>query len=128
MCRLVEYWRNTNKNKSLYIKLFETPFDIEHIQCYTDKENRDGKWSEWGTELNRIGNLVLLEQSINRSIGNDYSRKPTEYANSQFLSVQELKNSVGTWTKDDAEKRREEISAQLVEFISGNKNDETSDI
>ena len=128
MCRIVEYWRNTDKNKNLYTKLFETPFDIEHIQCYTDKDDRDKTWSEWGVELNRIGNLVLLEQSINRSIGNDYSRKPVEYAKSQFLSVQELKNAVGTWTKDDAEKRREEITAQLVEFISGNKNDETSDI
>ena len=117
MCRLVEYWRNTDKNKNLYTKLFETPFDIEHIQCYTDKENRDKKWSEWGAELNRIGNLVLLEQSINRSIGNDYSRKPVEYANSQFLSVVELKNSVGTWTKEDAEKRRKKITEQLVEFL-----------
>ena len=128
MCRLVEYWRDANKNKNLYTKLFETPFDIEHIQCYTDKENRDKKWSEWGAELNRIGNLVLLEQSINRSIGNDYSRKPVEYANSQFLSAKELENAVGTWTKKDAEKRREEITAQLVEFISRNKNNETSDI
>ena len=128
MCRLVEYWRNTDKHKSLYIKLFETPFDIEHIQCYTDKENRDEKWSEWGTELNRIGNLVLLEQSINRSIGNDYSRKPVEYAKSQFLSVQELKDSVGTWTKKNAEERKQEITKQLITFILGNKNNETSDI
>lgn len=117
MCRLVEYWRDTSKNKNLYIKLFETPFDIEHIQCYTDKENRDEKWSEWGAELNRIGNLVLLEQSINRSIGNDYSRKSGEYAKSKFCSVQQLKDSVTNWKKEDAEKRREEITKQFIEFL-----------
>lgn len=117
MCRLVEYWGDTSKNKNLYTKLFETPFDIEHIQCYTDKENRDEKWSEWGAELNRIGNLVLLEQSINRSIGNDYSRKSDEYAKSKFCSVQQLKDSVTNWNKEDAEKRRREITEQFIEFL-----------
>lgn len=117
MCRLVEYWRDTSKNKNLYIKLFETPFDIEHIQCYTDKENREAIWSEWGAELNRIGNLVLLEQSINRSIGNDYSRKSGEYAKSKFCSVQQLKDSVTNWNKEDAEKRRREITEQFIEFL-----------
>lgn len=117
MCRLVEYWRDTDKNENLYTKLFETPFDIEHIQCFTDKENRDEKWFEWGAELNRIGNLVLLEQSINRSIGNDYSRKSDEYAKSKFCSVQQLKDSVTNWNKEAAEKRRGEITEQFIKFL-----------
>ncbi|NMD01538.1 MAG: HNH endonuclease [Bacteroidales bacterium] len=54
------------------------PIDIEHIQYYHDKdgEKPEDIWEEWQEDINSIGNLMILEQEINRSISNNtYDKK-----------------------------------------------------
>lgn len=128
ICRLVEYLKVDTKDELLFKKLFETSIDIEHIQCYTDRTDRDKVWSEWGAELNKLGNLVLLESSINKSINNRTEAKPEGYHNSHFESVKELEKQVGLdendqskWKKDDAVSRRKNNASLLTDFILGGK-------
>lgn len=65
------------KIKLINNKLFESAIDIEHIQPYHDKngEKRMDIWTEWKENINSIGNLMVLEQAINRSISNDLYQK-----------------------------------------------------
>ena len=122
ICRLVEYLKSKTKDESLLIRLFKSDIDIEHIQCYTDRTDRDKVWTEWGAELNRLGNLVLLESDINRSIGNDSDKKPEGYKKSRFESANELSEEVKTWTIKDAIKRRDINSKLIYEYIIGKNN------
>ena len=62
----------------------KNPYDIEHIKAKEnfkdDKDNID--------EFNGIGNLVVLDSHINKSIQDDaVSEKITEYKNSQYAAV-----------------------------------------
>ena len=64
--------------------------DIEHVFPVTPSQEAK---NEFGTSTDdaiahRIGNLLLVEQAINRLLGNrPYSQKKAIYANSQFLLV-----------------------------------------
>jgi uncharacterized protein with ParB-like and HNH nuclease domain len=67
----------------------DTKNDIEHIM---PEDPNEGAINEFGERfddnqlINRLGNLMLLEQSINRVIKNDaYSFKASKYVTSQFL-------------------------------------------
>ena len=123
ICRLVEYLASDNKDEALYNRLFDIPIDIEHIQCFTDKKDAEGIRKAWGDELNRLGNLVILEREINQSIHNNAEVKPAQYLTSAFESVKRLAGKVGVenkqsrWTKENAEQRREENSKLLFNFI-----------
>ena len=72
---------------------------------------------DWGAELNGLGNLVLLESTINRSISNRAERKSEAYRKSKFVSVQELADYVESWTKDAAIARREQNTESIKKFI-----------
>ncbi len=117
MCRLWEYLISSEKNEALYKRLFETWVDIEHIQCYTDQKDRDKVWEEWGEELNRVGNLSLLEADRNRSIGNDTSKKKEQYSQSVFRSIQKIKDSVKNWRLTDAINRKNEILQSFQDYL-----------
>lgn len=117
ICRLAEYLKNDKKDEALYKKLFECPIDIEHIQSYTDENNPEQVREHWGGELNRLGNLTILEQSLNRSINNKSKKKKDAYAQSRFVSVRELKDKVSSWTKELAEERRANITDLLCSFL-----------
>ena len=122
ICRLIEYIKSDTKDKALYDRLWSST-DIEHIQCFTDEKDSMGVREAWGSEINRLGNLVILESSINRSINNRTKEKPDGYRSSQFESVKELADKVGLenglskWKREDAERRREDNSKQLISFI-----------
>lgn len=116
ICRLVEYLKSNDKDKALFERLWSS-IDIEHIQCFTDEKDAEKIREEWGAELNDMGNLVLLESSINRSINNHAERKPAAYRESAFASVKELADCVGNWTKDAAKARRDKNTEMLVHFI-----------
>lgn len=62
----------------------KNPYDIEHIKA---KENfKDDK--DYIDEFNGIGNLIVLDSHINKSIqDNTVSEKITEYKNSQYAAV-----------------------------------------
>ena len=117
ICRLAEYLKHDVKSAELYTKLFEIAIDIEHIQSYTDEKDREQVWNEWGEELNRLGNLTLLERSANRSIANVKEKKMEFYAKSRFASVQELKDKLAGWNKEQAVNRREKITQLLCDYL-----------
>jgi hypothetical protein len=71
-------------------KLFNTPIDIEHIQSYHHKDGTKNEaiWAEWKDNLNSLGNLMVLEQDINRSIKNNgYDIKQVKYKKSTHAIV-----------------------------------------
>ena len=117
VCRLVEYLQSDKKQTEE--QLFSW-IDIEHIQCYTDQSDRDKVWNEWGEELNKMGNLVILEGSLNRSIGNNHSKKKAAYSQSAFYSVKQLVEKVDNWKLSDAEARRQRLQIDLWEYLSNN--------
>lgn len=118
ICRLCEYLLAQDENKlQSFDHLFCTGIDIEHIQSYTDSKDRERVWQNWGEELNRLGNLVMFESSRNRSVGNDASKKPVEYAASVYTSVNNLKNEVANWSLEKAVERREKLTKRMQAFL-----------
>lgn len=99
-------------------KLFWVPVDVEHIHSYQDEDLniREAIHSEWGNNLNSIGNLVILEFDINRSIGNRTQSKTVGYSKSQYKSVQGLVNEVGNWTLDKCITRKEKEKERLIQY------------
>lgn len=71
----------------------DTGVEIEHIMpktCY-DKSTYGLTDDEFGIYLNRMGNLTLLENSINKSIHNDiYSNKCEAYQQSKFYLTKSI--------------------------------------
>lgn len=98
---------NEEKAKENIDKLFCTLFDIEHI--YARAANYGGKKLDAKIE-NGIGNLMILESSINRSIGdNKIDDKIEGYEKSKFNIVQKFK-------KDFEEKYSNETSNYLEDI------------
>ena len=101
----------------------------------TDKELYGMDEEEFAVYINRLGNLTLLENTINRSIQNDvYANKATYYKQSKFYitsSISELVNlgqdtainrtnsllsSWSDWNKQAIEERQE-MFYRLSEMI-----------
>ena len=133
LCRMVEYlvtlkeagnrkqaleeagWRELDE------RLFRTPFDIEHIQSYTDADNAEAVRDVWGAELNSLGNLSLLEFDINRSIQNSkYSDKRFAYRKSKFVALHEVVKENSDWNLSLAIARRERLSRMIKEYLESN--------
>lgn len=127
-CRLIEYIKSDENID--YNLLFKEWMDIEHIQPNTDPIDRAETQRVWGQELQRIGNLVMLEGGLNREIGNNYKKKKTCYENSKFHAVKDIYknepigvlNNVFCWKKDNAVKRRIELTKLLWEFLFDEKS------
>lgn len=118
LCRLCEYLLAKDQGKEQSLKhLFFDSIDIEHIQSYTDRNDPDSVWQTWGQELNRLGNLVMLESSVNRSIGNDETRKPDAYSESVYVSVKNLSSEVREWNLDKAKERRAQLTERMRKFL-----------
>ena len=99
---------------------FKDHIDIEHIQAYNDRNNAEKVRDIWGDEINSIGNLMILESNINRSIGNyDFSQKKNKYKDSKYEVVKAI-TSLEHWTKEDAAKRREESVKKILEYVYPN--------
>ena len=117
----------------------ETAVEIEHImpQTCNDKSAYNISDEEFHVYLNRLGNLTLLENSINKSIQNDcYDSKSVAYRGSKFYltsAISELINQGQNtainrtndmltawteWTKDTIEERQKMLY-DLSEMIWG---------
>ena len=127
VCRLSalleEDFNSTDKN--ICEKIFSS-LDIEHIQSYNDIEGneRENIWQEWGNDINSIGNLMLLEGEINKSISNNsYNVKTSKernlsYHNSNFKIVQkQLKDFEFEWNHQDCIKRKETEVKKILEYL-----------
>ncbi len=115
-----------------------SPYDIEHIMPYSTNIQTIRKDAGIDTEeefysiVNKLGNKILLEQKINRSIGNEWFRtkvstkleEKTGYIDSSYPMAKELvekfrNESKPYWKKEDIKNATEEASNRIVGFIFG---------
>lgn len=109
-------------------------FDIEHIQSLTPNKEASVEFGEGHNDtvlLASLGNLMLLEKAINRSVSNKpYSVKIVAYQSSKLLSAKchasKANSAVGendaitrvveklieypTWDKSEVERRRSDLA------------------
>ena len=116
-----------------------TKYDIEHIMPNSGK-NHKGIRCDAGIEdedefkeiVNMIGNKILLEEKINRSIGNEWFREKvstrledkTGYVDSMFPIAKYLVNKYKNadkpfWKKEDIYNATEEACSRILKFIFG---------
>ena len=126
ICRLSammeEDYKATEKDKvnSIKKKLFDIPIDIEHIQSYHDKDGKLRKtiWDEWGNNINSLGNLMVLEQKINRSISNDpYHIKVKSYPTSSFNIVRNQVEFFNEWNLQSCIMRKEKEVTKIIHYL-----------
>jgi len=130
ICRLLE-WLARDPSKQDHDKtrsIFDGAYDIEHIQSLNDtkEEERAAINGQWGDKINGLGNLMLLEYDINRSIGNkSFDQKILRYggheSNCSRLTVPNaiFKTHQGrkVWKVEDGERKLNEDKRMLMEFI-----------
>ena len=89
-----------------YQQLFYRKFDIEHIYA---KQNKEKELSEQEKEnLDKLGNLMILEYSINRNIKNKpVEKKIEEYKKSKFAIV---KKELKLYRKSFEKRQKEKIN------------------
>lgn len=101
-------------------KLFDIPVDIEHIQAYHDYNGklRTQIWEEWGNDINSLGNLMVLESRINRSISNNpYETKIKSYQGSTFNVVKNQAANYEEWTLEKCRIRREKEVKKIIDYL-----------
>lgn len=140
-----------NKHKLVYLNeylfaketkstfLLGDKYDIEHIMLLSGKNLQEiSKDAEINSEeefraiVNKLGNKILLEEKINRSIGNQWFRTKVSttqksklgYVNSIYPLATALVETYGNdvkpyWKKDDINKATEKASNRIVRFIFG---------
>jgi len=109
ICRTSAMLEDKENEKLKELLFGNIKIDIEHIQCFTDEKNAIEVRRTWGNTLNSIGNLIILEDNLNRAIKNDSSKKVENYNKSHFKIVQNFieKGFVPTnWSKEKAEERQ----------------------
>lgn len=116
-----------------------TKYDIEHIMPYSGNNLQEiRKDAEIASEeefygiVNKLGNKILLEEKINRAIGNEWFRtkvstkleNKTGYIDSQYpiahaLVSQYQNTDKPYWKKDDIAFATDKASDRIVKFIFG---------
>ncbi|MGD1818799.1 MAG: DUF262 domain-containing protein [Pleomorphochaeta sp.] len=128
VCRLSamleENYKNSKKINDITEKLFDNykfPIDIEHIQSFNDEnvEKREEIQLEWGDDLNSLGNLMVLESTINRSIGNEsYKEKVKRYEKSEYKIVRnQVKKNPNSWNLQKAKIRKEVELDKILHYL-----------
>lgn len=126
------------KENSLSFNL-DTKYDIEHIMPSSGnnlqeirKDAEIESEEEFRAVVNKLGNKILLEEKINRSIGNEWFRtkvstsleKKTGYVDSKYPIACALVSNYKDvnkpfWKKDDIINATEKASNRIVRFIFG---------
>ena len=116
-----------------------TKYDIEHIMPYSGSNlqeiRRDAEIEneeEFAGIVNKLGNKILLEEKINRAIGNEWFRtkvstkleNKTGYIDSEYpiaraLVAQYQNANKPYWKKDDIASATEKASERILNFIFG---------
>lgn len=114
-------------------------YDIEHIMPDSGKNLQEirkdadiASEEEFNGIVNKIGNKIVLEAKINRSIGNEWFRTKvstrledkTGYVDSTFPIAQHLVSKYKDankpyWKKDDINQATEEAKDRILKFIFG---------
>ncbi|MDR2970682.1 MAG: DUF262 domain-containing HNH endonuclease family protein [Bacteroidales bacterium] len=93
-------------------KLFETWFDIEHIHANGDETIEVDEVLQ-----NGIGNLVMLEAEINRSIQDKpFEVKREEYERSKYFSIKEIAKKE-KWTENEIKERSDCEVKKILEYL-----------
>jgi len=126
------------KNRSLKFDFAEN-VNIEHIMpasgrnittIQQDAGIKDKE--EFNSTVNKLGNKILLEEDINKSIGNEWFKTKKQnsinsksgYKDSRYgIALALTSYSTDTWTKDDIETATKKAVERIVKFIF-NKQDE----
>ena len=126
------------KEKGLKFELGST-YDIEHIMPYSGNNiqtiRRDAgiqDEAEFYSTVNKLGNKIILEVKINRSIGNEWFRTKvstklvdkTGYIDSTYPIARELvykyqNEDKPYWKKEDIATATEKATERIVRFIFG---------
>ena len=122
ICLLSDYFDEIENNTPLDMieNLLNGGFDVEHIHANAnEKEGQDIDYSL----QNSIGNLMLLEYDINRSIGclpfkDKVNRADGKlcYRDSKFATVKKIMNH-DVWTLQEIETRRKEEINKITNFL-----------
>ena len=126
------------KEKGLSFTL-GTKYDIEHIMPYSGnnlqeirKDAEIDSEEEFYGVVNKFGNKILLEEKINRAIGNEWFRtkvstkleNKTGYIDSKYPIARALVSKYQSankpyWKKDDIMSTTDKASDRIVSFIFG---------
>lgn len=126
------------KEKGLSFTL-GTKYDIEHIMPYSGnnlqeirKDAEIDSEEEFYGVVNKLGNKILLEEKINRAIGNEWFRtkvstkleNKTGYIDSKYPIARALVSKYQSankpyWKKDDIMSATDKASDRIVRFIFG---------
>ncbi len=129
-------------NEYLYAKAKNLKFDfaenvnIEHIMPASGrnipsimKDAQISSKEEFNSIVNKLGNKILLEEDINKSIGNEWFRTKkissiytkTGYKDSKYNIAQSLINFPNDkWTKNDIKNTTDKIADRIIKFIFNN--------
>jgi hypothetical protein len=109
---LEEKENTSNTEELIRKKIFETSFDIEHIHA-----NADNSVSIDEELQNSIGNLVMLESEINRSVqATSFNEKKKQYKKSKYLSVKNISNKE-KWAEEEIIERRNNEVKKILDYI-----------
>jgi uncharacterized protein with ParB-like and HNH nuclease domain len=133
--KITEYDKNVlvYLNEYLYAKErglgfdFQEKTNVEHIMPASGKNistirtDANLEKEEFDDLVNSIGNKILLEENINKSIGRDWFKTKTEkYKKSEFGIAKKLSEKE-KWQKDDIENATQKASKRIVGFIFASK-------
>ena len=117
-----------NKHKLVYLNEYLFGKNLQEIR----KDAEINSEEEFRAIVNKLGNKILLEEKINRSIGNQWFRTKVSttqksklgYVNSIYPLATALVETYGNdvkpyWKKDDINKATEKASNRIVRFIFG---------
>ena len=124
------------KEKHLNFKL-GSKYDIEHIMPYSGNNHKEirvdagiDNEEEFNSIVNKLGNKILLEVKINRSIGNEWfctkvsnnikdknGYKDSNYPIARALVAKYQNMQKPYWTKDDIINATKESSDRIIKFI-----------
>jgi len=117
--KLVQYvLRKIELNKQNY-NIDITNISLEHI--YPEKPNSDWSSLEDKDLFKNIGNLVILDSSINSKVGNKSyeAKKLVVLAKSTLISTKDVFEKESTWTDSEIKKRKETIMEIMYKDIWG---------
>lgn len=97
--------------------------NFDTIRHEVDIETQD----EFNICVDEIGNKILLEEKINKKIGDDWFKtKKKGYKTSVFPLANKLANYKNDkWKKDDIKKASEKAAKRICKFIFGETDNET---
>jgi len=84
-------------------------FDAKKYSCWAD--TLDVTEEEFELDVDRIGNLTLLEERLNLTASNDpFQQKEPHYADSQYLMSNDVASGHDEWSMDIVDERSEELA------------------